>query len=172
MTLSKAERKHIQLLSTKKGRKEQNLFLVSGIRLLEEAHHHRYVPELVLFAESELTERGRTLLAAFRTKRLRIEPVSARELGQLADTVSPQGMAAVFSPRFLSFEELLKLPARTSLVCENLSDPGNVGTLCRSALAFGCNVIVTIGATVEPFPRKLFAHQRELSSACRLPISA
>ncbi len=155
MPLTKAEFKHIQQLLTKKGRKEQGRFLVSGTRLLEEAVRHRFRPELVLYSADELPDRSEALVQSFQSKKIKTEQISARELNQLADTVTPQGLAAVFIPPQHSAEEFFRSQSRTMLVCENVSDPGNVGTLCRSALAFGCDTVITLGSTCEPYSPKV-----------------
>jgi TrmH family RNA methyltransferase len=155
MPLTKTEFKHIQQLLTKKGRKEQQRFLVSGIRLLEDALRHRFRPELVLFAPDELSDRGKTLVKSFQSQKIKVEQISSRDLRQLADTVTPQGLAAVFTSPNHSLKELSSAPPRTMLVCENLSDPGNVRTLFRSALAFGCDTILTLGTTCEPYSPKV-----------------
>lgn len=155
MPLTKTELKHIQQLLTKKGRKEHGHFLVSGIRLLEEALRHRFRPEMVLYSADELPDRGKSLVKSFQAQKIKTEQISARELRQLADTVTPQGLAAVFSQPVPAVEELFRSLPRTMLVCENVSDPGNVGTLCRSALAFGCDTVLTLGTTCEPYSPKV-----------------
>lgn len=155
MPLTKTDQKHIQELLTKKGRKEQGRFLVSGVRLLEEAVRWQFQPEILLFSPNLLSERANALLEKLRRKRPQIEAVSDRLLAKLADTVTPQGIAAVFPVPEHEPAELFNARPRTILVCENISDPGNLGSLARSALAFDCPVLLTIGTSAERYSPKV-----------------
>jgi TrmH family RNA methyltransferase len=155
MSVTRAELKDIQSLLTKKGRREQHRFLAEGVRLLEEAVRHRVRPELILYAVHGTSERGKELVDQFAREKVRVEEISAKQLEQVSDTETPQGLVAMFRQPPQDLVELSTAGLRRYLLCENISDPGNLGTLIRSALAFGFEAILTTGQSAEPFSPKV-----------------
>lgn len=155
MTLTRMELKNLRALQTKKGRRAQGRFLAEGVRLLEEAVAGRHTPEIVYFAPALVSKRGEGLVEQFRGLRVPVHRITARHLEQVSDTRTPQGIIAVFT---IPDSDPLKLytPAdRKILVCENISDPGNLGTLLRSALAFDFRMVLLAGDCAEPFSPKV-----------------
>src|SRR6516165_11070721 len=133
---------------------------VGGVRLVEEALHSRCRVDAVLFSESG--ERHREKLAAFVSKPETAFPVlrtTDRLFEGIADTDHPQGVAALVRPRKLELEELLSTPpgacAPLLVVLAGVQDPGNVGTIVRTAAAFGATGAVTTATgqsgTASPF---------------------
>jgi TrmH family RNA methyltransferase len=155
MSVTRAELKDIQSLLTKKGRREQHRFLAEGVRLLEEAIRHRVRPELVLYAVHGTSDRGKELIDLFARDKVRIEEISAKQLEQVSDTETPQGLVGMFRLPPHDLTELSTAGLRRYLLCENISDPGNLGTLFRSALAFGFEAVLTAGQSAEPFSPKV-----------------
>ena len=98
--------------------------------------------------------RGEELRHAARVGGLPVLEVSDAVLSAVADTATPQGAVAVVTvPR----TTLRELPAGTSLVAVlcDVRDPGNAGTLLRSAAAAGADAVVFAGGTVDPFSPKV-----------------
>lgn len=155
MSLTRTELKDIQSLLTKKGRKQKQQFLAEGIRLLEEAARFQFWPELLLCTPGEPQSRGQLLVKQFVSHGVKVEQVTARQLEALADTEAPQGLIGLFRTPTSNLAELSESPLRRYLVCENVSDPGNLGTLIRSALAFGFEVVICVGQTAEPYSPKV-----------------
>jgi len=73
----------------------------------------------------------------------------------MADTGTPQGIVAVFDKPETSLIKLYRRSYRKLLLCENIADPGNLGTLLRSAAAFGFELVVLSGNTAEPYSPKV-----------------
>lgn len=97
----------------------------------------------------EGTTRGRALKAALAGQGVRIEEVSAAELDELADTEHPQGVVAVIEPRVWTLADL-DIGTRSSLlVLDGVQDPGNVGTMLRTAHALGAAAVVALKGTAE-----------------------
>jgi TrmH family RNA methyltransferase len=155
LPLSKAELQDIRSLLTSKGRNAKQEFLAEGVRLLEEALRHQYRPTRVFFGRSLLNDRGEKLLVAFRKARVELCEIPARQLEALADTETPQGIVGQFAVPRLKLDELYRPDTRRLLVCENIGDPGNLGTLIRSALAFDMEAVITFGSSAELYSPKV-----------------
>jgi len=147
--------KHIKTLRTKKGRKETGAFLGEGVRVLEEAIRLRFLPRTVYAAEALLADRGRALLSQFRHHRVTVKMISAKQLERISDTRTPQGIVAVFDTPRPTLDKLSRASLRKVLLCEDINDPGNLGTLLRSALAFAFDPVILVGQAVEPYSPKV-----------------
>jgi TrmH family RNA methyltransferase len=155
MSLSRSEIKNLRALHAKKGRRTSGEFLAEGVRLLEEALRFKQQPVRLLFAPSLLSSRGEQIVAKYRRMGTAVHQVTAADLDRVCDTEQSQGLAAVFRTRPRRLSELLGPSTRKILLCENLSDPGNVGTLIRSALAFGFDLTVLVGKCAEAYSPKV-----------------
>lgn len=154
-SLSRVAHKKLKALLTLKGRQKHGLFLAEGIRVLEESCKFRFWPQSVYIDENGVGERGERLVAAFARSGCEIVAITGRELYQLAESVTPQGIIAVYKIPALEVEHQLSQKDRLILYLDNISDPGNVGTLIRSALAFEVDLVVLSPATVDPFNGKV-----------------
>lgn len=153
MSISKNEIKYLKSLQTKKGRKQTGSFPAEGVRLLEEALTFNCLPETIYFSPAKISERGAQLIEQFAGKRVKTVEISASDINRITAAEESQGIFAVYKTPDLS-----KLPGgnhRKLLWCENISDPGNLGSLFRSAAAFGFNAILLSGQAVEPFSPKV-----------------
>lgn len=155
MPLSKVELQDIRSLLTRKGRNRRQEFLAEGVRLLEEALRHRYRPTILYFSKSLLSERGEKLVEAFRRARVEGREIPARQLEAISDTKAPQGVVGRFATPQTTLEELYRPETRRLLLCENIGDPGNLGTLLRSAVAFEMELVITAGSCADLYSPKV-----------------
>jgi TrmH family RNA methyltransferase len=78
-----------------------------------------------------------------------------RQIGKLADTKSPQGVVGLFAAPATDLQKLYRPGFRSILVCDGIADPGNLGTLLRSALAFDFDLVILTGRSTEPYSPKV-----------------
>jgi TrmH family RNA methyltransferase len=155
LAISKAELKKLASLKTKKGRNSENRFMAEGVRVLEEALKFDFHPIKLFFSQADISERGQEIVRQFKLKKIEIIAVSSKEIDTISDTESAQGVAAVFNVPESKLSKLYKSVYRKVLLCDRINDPGNLGTLVRTALAFEFDMIIVTENTVEIFSPKV-----------------
>ncbi|MFO7261318.1 MAG: RNA methyltransferase [bacterium] len=166
--LSRSEQKRLRSLKRRKYREGEGLFLAEGVRLVEAMLDAGVAPRLVVASPTlEDTERGRRL--AERLAGLDVlRRVEDRVLAEFAATESPQGVLAVAEiPRHDLGAIRVEGPA-TVLVLDGVQDPGNFGTLVRTADAFGAAFVAVLPGTVDPWNPK--SVRAAAGAAFRIPI--
>jgi len=151
------------LMARRKERAEQSAFVVEGVRLAEEAFQAGWNPQLLLVSE-QLSERGRSLMRAFSARGIDVEEISPSVLSSLADIEAPQGLLAVFHTHQLPLPEELDFV----LVVDAVRDPGNLGTILRSASAAGVQAVLLSPGTVDAFAPKVL--RAGMGAQFHLPI--
>ncbi len=133
--------KTITKLHSSKGRKEQKKFLAEGTRVLKSFAYNNWSP-IELFTTEQMAEDAQNLFKQ--------EPiiVSNHVMAKISAATTPSGIVAVFSyPKSSS-------TVYSGLVLSNITDPGNMGTLLRSAAAFGSKSAVIVDGC-DPFSPKV-----------------
>ncbi|MDC7300409.1 TrmH family RNA methyltransferase [Agathobacter ruminis] len=159
--ITSKDNKHVKnliALQTKaKERKKQNLFVVEGIRMVEETPRH-------LLRELYCSE-------SFATKnpdRYDCEILSDALYKSVSDTQSPQGILAVVEkPHYELWDYLHTDAAPLFLVLEDIQDPGNLGTMMRTAEGAGATAVILSPNTVDLFNPKTI--RSTMGSIYRLP---
>jgi TrmH family RNA methyltransferase len=165
--LSRAEAKQLRALRQRANREAEGLFLAEGIRVVEELLKSRIVLRTALIAPSlEDSPRGRSVALEL-DARCRTFRVSEAEIAQFADTETPQGVVvSAVIPR----ASLPTTAPRLTLVLDGIQDPGNFGTLLRSAAAFGAGLAVTLPGTVDAWNGKSI--RSAAGTSFQIPIAA
>jgi TrmH family RNA methyltransferase len=154
--LSKEKQKELSRLKTKKGRKDQGRFLIEGLRLCEEAVEFHWPIQSVLFTNHfALKGRGKSLLKKMQKLNVNLIPVKNQTIAKLSDTKTSQGIVCVVKKRGLSLEDLWEGNVKVILALDGIRDPGNVGTLVRTADAFGVSAVLLSKDTVELYNPKV-----------------
>jgi RNA methyltransferase, TrmH family len=142
-------------------RLSNGLVAIEGDHLIEEALRSGITPKVVFL--SERREPPRTLPPSVELVRLTDDVFASA-----VNTQSPQGVAALITPPEHQLEGLFESAIPLALVAVGLQDPGNIGTLIRSAEAFGANAVLTTTGTVSPWNQK--ALRASVGSTFRMPI--
>ena len=146
-----AKIKWVRHLQTQRSvREAEGLFVIEGVRLAEEAARAGAAPRLVLHTD-DLDPRGRAALAALAATGAAVEVVSAPVMAAASDTRAPAGLLAVLPQPDLP----APAPLTLALVLDGLADPGNLGTVLRTAAAAGVEAVFLTPGTVEPFNPKV-----------------
>ena len=163
LAASNARVKAARKLARRAERTGQRLFLADGPRAVEGALSvEGCVVEV--FATTDALEAYADLLAAAGGVTL----VEARAMDGLSDSVSPAGVVAVC--RFLDVPlGSLAGPARLWAVCADVRDPGNAGTVVRTADAAGADAVVLAGTSVDPYNPKTV--RATVGSLFHLPVA-
>lgn len=138
--------KQIRKLHRTKGRREQNLSLLEGTHLIETAIEQNCSLVTLCYTDQWQSQYPK-LWEKARQQAQRVEWVSSDVLRSLATTVHPDGVIATMS-RFLDNTPIIQ-PIRLGLALERLQDPGNLGTIIRTAAATGVEGIWFSSDTVD-----------------------
>lgn len=143
-------------LKRRKARERQGLFVAEGLRTVETLLGSPLRIRGVLSSDAlDVTPRGAELLSIIDARGLEHVRVSDAEFASAADTEQPQGVLAVAEQPEQRLETL-SVPAQARLlVLDGIQDPGNVGTLLRTAAALGAQATVVLPGTVDPWNAKV-----------------
>lgn len=166
--LSRSERKLLRGLHRRKTREAEGLFLAEGVRTVEELVASSVVLRLALVSERlRQTERGRALERALEAA-CGTRDVDDGTLEALAGTETPQGVLVAAETPVRELASIEVAGAATVLVLDAVQDPGNVGTLVRTAEAFGAAFIAVLPGTADPWNAKVV--RAAAGSSFRVPI--
>ena len=147
-------------------RLSSGLVAIEGEHLLEEAVQSSQALKTIFLTE-------RRDLPGFIPRGIEVIRLASDIFQSCVDTQTPQGIAALLVPRLSSLDEMLTpglARAPLILIAVGLQDPGNLGTLLRSAEAFGATGLLTTPGTVSPWNQK--ALRASAGSIFRMPIAA
>lgn len=149
--LTQKELKYYSALLQKKYRQRERKFIVEGKRLVEEVLKSKYKCELVIISES-FAQKDDLMLTKI-SNDIKTEIISDNNFQKLTDTKTPQGVAAVVS----MLSSLIKITKDEYLIValEDISDPGNVGTIIRTCDWFGIRTVIVSPDSVDLFNPKV-----------------
>jgi TrmH family RNA methyltransferase len=151
------------LLSRPKERREAVAFVAEGVRLVEEAFASNWQFRFALYSAC-LAERGQELVKQLRAAGVEVEEIEPRLLQSVSETETSQGILAVLS---LTNLPIPNLPTFL-LIPDQIRDPGNLGTLLRTAAAAGVQAVFLPPETTDAFAPKVV--RAGMGAHFRLPI--
>lgn len=154
-------------LLTKKGRRAQGKFSFEGATLLQEARDAGVAIESI-FVTAQAYEKT-PLAAQFEREGVAVHTIDERAMRRISDVETPTGVLAVAPIRFAPLEEIFAEDGVVLLLAD-LNDPGNAGTLLRTAEAFGVRGVVVGSLGAEPHLPKVV--RSAMGALFRLRIAA
>ena len=151
--ISKTDIKKLSKLSTKKGRNEYDLYLIEGLRIIRSALRAQApINRIFVTARFEESVDYQSISNQF-NKMLKPEIIDEKTMKQITQTVTPSGILAA-----CSLPKITELPSTIEsnwLYLDKIADPGNLGTLLRSAAWFGTTQVALSPHCADPFNPKV-----------------
>ena len=151
------------LLGRSKERRETGAFVAEGVRLVEEALAAGWPFRFVLTGES-LGKRGQALVTSLQSRGVETEVIANNLLQSIGETESSQGILAVLDRMSLP----IPLSLSFALILDQIRDPGNLGTLLRTAAAAGVEAVFLPPETTDAFAPKVV--RAGMGAHFRMPI--
>jgi TrmH family RNA methyltransferase len=164
MSVQNARVKEWAQLLERKGRDKQNKYIIEGHHLVEEALHAGASVETIIYSLEKGVPAGLAQQASF----VEWVGVSQAVLEKCSDTQTPQGVLAIVARPQLGMDELLAGEHDLVVVLDGVQDPGNLGTIIRSADAVGAKAVVLGRGTVDLYNPKTI--RSTMGSMYHLPI--
>lgn len=152
-----------KLQSQSRARREEQLLIAEGVRLCEEALAADWPVKVALYT-SGMNERGAAVLDGLAARGTTLEQVSEHVMRAASDTQTPQGILAVLPQRSLP----LPSPLDFVFIPDQVRDPGNLGTMLRTAEASGVGAVFVPPGTVDVYAPKVV--RSAMGAHFRLPI--
>jgi TrmH family RNA methyltransferase len=139
-----------KLQAQTKTRREEQAFVIEGVRLAEESLQAGWVARQVLYTDT-LDERGRAVVDGFSSRGVPAESVTDAVMKAVSETETPQGLLVVLAMR------TLPLPSAPNLllILDGVRDPGNLGTILRTAAAAGVQAVLLVPGCADAWSPKV-----------------
>ena len=160
--------KYLRSLADPKHRKKEQAFLIEGIKMVEEALRDDAGVTTIVATPALVQHHGKGVLKLAESRGADILWISERLLDAVSESKTPQPVLAVVRMKQHSEEEILGHGAKLIIVAHRLQDPGNLGTIIRTAEAAGASGVALTENTVDPYNAK--AVRASMGSILRLPL--
>lgn len=150
----------LNLQKKAKARREERKFVAEGIRMFQEIPKERLVKAYVT---EKFYEEHRPMFMG-----IAYEIVSDSVFAQMSDTNTPQGVMAIVTMRSYSMAEILEKEDAFVIACEDLQDPGNLGTILRAGEGAGVSGVILSRNTVDLYNPKVI--RSTMGSLFRVPV--
>lgn len=152
----------LQLQKKSKARNEEKVFLVEGLRMFSEVPAERV--QKVYISESLYNKKKHEL----NLERFSVEILSDSVFQYVSDTKTPQGILCIVEQKKYDIEKLLNIENPHFMVLDNLQDPGNLGTIVRTAEGAGVDAVFLSKESVDIYNPKTI--RSTMGSIYRMPV--
>lgn len=160
--------KYLRSLQNPKQRKKEKAFLIEGVRMVEEALRENLGVRSVVAAQSLVRHHGKGVIKLAENRSVNVIWISDKLMESLSESKTPQPVMAVAAVKEHTEDEIIASRPALVVVANQLQDPGNLGTIIRTAEAAGASGVVTGPRTVDPYNAK--AVRASMGSILRLPV--
>ena len=170
--IESAQNKKVKWLASLKSarrRRAEGVVVAEGVRLVEMAAEAGWALRLCLVTEKAAREeRVQRILEKLEARRCPLFAVTPEVYRKASDTEAPQGILLVLEERAASLEALTGCGELLAVVLDGVQDPGNAGTIVRTADAAGADAVICLSDTIDLFSAK--AVRASMGSAFHVPI--
>ena len=149
--LSKHQIRLFKSLNNKKYRNLEKKFIIEGYRLIQEAFHAKTEFDGVWYTK-EYYQKNTGFITKLKYSKIKCQMTSSKSLSQICDSQNNQGIIALHS---LPNQSEYKISNSPVLLLDNISDPGNMGSILRTAEWFGIKNIICSPKCVDPYNSKV-----------------
>jgi TrmH family RNA methyltransferase len=160
--------KYLRSLSDPKIRKNERAFLIEGTKMVEEALRDKVGVTMVVALPIVVQRHGKGILKLAESGSVEVLWISERLMDTISESKTPQPVMAVVKMTEHSEDELLTHASKLIVIAHQLQDPGNLGTIIRTAEAVGAAGVAITTNTVDPYNAK--SVRASMGSILRLPI--
>lgn len=148
--------KNTKLLLKSKNRNKESKFIIEGYRILSLALEKKDIIDYVFINEDfENKEEHRKFLSELENEEIKVYKTTNKNFKEMVDTENTQGILAVVSYEKKSLENNLTDKDKYIVVLDRIQDPGNMGTIIRTADAAGVDTIITLKGCVDIYNPKV-----------------
>ena len=167
--LSKRRTRLLARLARGRSRVREGSVLVEGVRASGEALASGAAVRFAVCSPAlTRSSAGEVLLAELEERGAAPDWVGEREMAAASATASPQGILLVCGEPSVALGELRRTPAARVLAADGIQDPGNLGTLVRTARAFGLTGVIVLDGSADPWNAKVV--RASAGSVFRIPV--
>lgn len=147
--------RELTVISTRHGRRKSGKTIVEGVRAIGEMLNCGVIPDYVVVSPRNLTAEGNEFLRSLIDRDLAIFECDGKRFAKLSDTINSQGFVAVTRTNLNQVDDRALAKARFIIYLDGINDPGNVGTILRTAAAFAVDLVAASPATVDYYNPKV-----------------
>ncbi|MFC3723259.1 TrmH family RNA methyltransferase [Neoaquamicrobium sediminum] len=144
--------KDIRALAMKKFRDQQNAFMAEGLKLVIDAFDLGWTIRTLVFAKAQ---RGNPIVEKIAARTVAagglVLEASEKVLGAITRRDNPQMVVGVFQQRWAALKDIRPADGDVWIALDRVRDPGNLGTVIRTADAVGAKGVILVGETTDPF---------------------
>ncbi len=162
--------KDIKALSDKKTREQSGTFMAEGLKLVIDAIELGWTIRTLVYAKAA---KGKPLVEQMAAKTVAsgglVLEVSEKVLSSITRRDNPQMVVGVFENRWKPLRDIRPAKGETWIALDRVRDPGNLGTIIRTADAAGASGVILVGETTDPF--SLETVRATMGSVFAVPVS-
>lgn len=143
--------KRVRLLGDRRHRRREGAFVVRGVQPVWQAVEANADIEVLIVAPDLLRDPAAGMVAEQEARGVKVARLSGELFGRIGERDGPAGLAAIVRKRLGGLADLTVLPGSVFVALHEVANPGNLGTITRTADAAGAAGVILIGRCTDPF---------------------